>query len=193
MNLFEVRVHVVDLSGRYDLITDTTSYGNMGIDFFINSASRYLDLHTNQEVLKKLFITTLDDENPEFIIENAHSLLEYDNDALVDIQVTYAKGGGKSFIFKRSNGVKKVDLRIYARAGEKSLIEPDDINFWSAAYPDALILATLTMIERYNRNTAGVADYLVQLDSEIENIDATFLETLIANKNSLPYLHYLND
>uniref|UniRef100_A0A6M3J930 Uncharacterized protein n=1 Tax=viral metagenome TaxID=1070528 RepID=A0A6M3J930_9ZZZZ len=43
MNLLEVRTKLVELSGRYDLVTDVTSYADNGADFFIKAGQDYLD------------------------------------------------------------------------------------------------------------------------------------------------------
>jgi len=43
MTLLEIRTKFIELSGRYDLITDTESYQDAGADFFIASGQRWLD------------------------------------------------------------------------------------------------------------------------------------------------------
>lgn len=43
MTLLEIRTKFIDLSGRFDLITDTESYGDAGADFLILSGQRWLD------------------------------------------------------------------------------------------------------------------------------------------------------
>lgn len=43
MTLLEVRTKFIELSGRYDLITDTESYQDAGADFFIYAGQRWLD------------------------------------------------------------------------------------------------------------------------------------------------------
>jgi hypothetical protein len=45
MNLLAIRTKFVDLSGRYDLVNDTTDYVDNGADFFISSGQRFLDNH----------------------------------------------------------------------------------------------------------------------------------------------------
>lgn len=50
MTLLEIRTKFIELSGRYDLITDTESYQDAGADFFILSGQRWLD--RTFEVLK---------------------------------------------------------------------------------------------------------------------------------------------
>lgn len=43
MTLLEIRTKFIELSGRYDLITDTESYQDKGVDFLIHSGQRWLD------------------------------------------------------------------------------------------------------------------------------------------------------
>lgn len=43
MNLLEVREQFVKISGRYDLITDQTSYADNGADFYIKAGQNFLD------------------------------------------------------------------------------------------------------------------------------------------------------
>jgi len=43
MTLLELRRKLVELSGKYDLVTDTTSWADNGADFFLNAGQRWLD------------------------------------------------------------------------------------------------------------------------------------------------------
>lgn len=43
MNLLALRTKLVQLTGRYDLVVDTTDWADNGADFFINSGQNYLD------------------------------------------------------------------------------------------------------------------------------------------------------
>jgi hypothetical protein len=43
MTLLELRQKLVQLSGRYDLVVDTTDYVDNGANFFINAGQRWLD------------------------------------------------------------------------------------------------------------------------------------------------------
>ncbi len=43
MNLLEIRTQFVTLSGRYDMVVDTTDYSNNGADFYINLGQSMLD------------------------------------------------------------------------------------------------------------------------------------------------------
>ena len=41
------RQKFVELSGHYDLVTDTTSWDDNGADFYIDAAEEYLDFRSN--------------------------------------------------------------------------------------------------------------------------------------------------
>lgn len=43
MNLLEIRTQFIELSGRHDLVVDTTGYADNGADYFINAGARELD------------------------------------------------------------------------------------------------------------------------------------------------------
>lgn len=43
MNLLQVRMRFIQLSGRNDLVVNTTSYADNGADFYINAGQRFLD------------------------------------------------------------------------------------------------------------------------------------------------------
>ena len=43
MNLLELRTKLIEMSGRYDLITDTESYQDKGANFLIAAGQRWLD------------------------------------------------------------------------------------------------------------------------------------------------------
>lgn len=59
MTLLEIRRKFVELSGKYNLVTDTTSWADNGADFFINAGQRWLDRkmddkHSVQRFFKKV-------------------------------------------------------------------------------------------------------------------------------------------
>ena len=43
MNLLQIRTKAVEMSGRYDLVVDTTSYVDNGMNFFIEAGLKFLD------------------------------------------------------------------------------------------------------------------------------------------------------
>lgn len=47
MNLLEIRTKFIDLTGRFDLVVDTTSYEDNGANFFIEAGQRFIDSKIN--------------------------------------------------------------------------------------------------------------------------------------------------
>ena len=45
MNLLQIRSRLIQETGRFDLVVDTTSYADKGADFFIQQGQRFLDLN----------------------------------------------------------------------------------------------------------------------------------------------------
>ena len=43
MTLVIARQHLVELSGRYDLVVDNVNWANQGADFFLQAGQRWLD------------------------------------------------------------------------------------------------------------------------------------------------------
>jgi len=63
MNLLEIRTKFIELSGRVDLVVDTTDYVDAGADFFINSGCRYLDrLENVPKSVAKMFKRVEEDD-----------------------------------------------------------------------------------------------------------------------------------
>lgn len=63
MTLLATRIKAVQLSGRYDLVTSTSTYADNGMDFFINAGQTYLDKLTNTpETFASLFLPLAVDE-----------------------------------------------------------------------------------------------------------------------------------
>lgn len=58
MNLLEVRTKFIELSGRYDLVQNTTSFADNGADFFINRGMRFLERRfTPPQATARVFTT----------------------------------------------------------------------------------------------------------------------------------------
>lgn len=58
MNLLELRTQFVKISGRYDLVVDTTDYADNGADFYIQAGQNFLDrLRDNPKSYNSVFVT----------------------------------------------------------------------------------------------------------------------------------------
>ena len=74
MNLLEIRTKFTELSGRYDFVTDTESYGDNGANFLILSGQRWLD--RTFEILKSSanYYTTLSQGNWYILVPECRTI-----------------------------------------------------------------------------------------------------------------------
>lgn len=76
MNLLEVRTRLVDVSGRHDLVVDTTAYVDNGANFYINAGQRILDrLETVPQSKARVFRMTAAGDYG-IVFPNCRSILE---------------------------------------------------------------------------------------------------------------------
>lgn len=57
------------------------------------------------------------------------------------------------------------------------LKEDDDINFWTTSYPETLITAGQYFIERFHRNSQGMADHMRAIRRDLHELDANAIES----------------
>lgn len=57
------------------------------------------------------------------------------------------------------------------------LEEDDDINFWSSNYPETLITAGQYFIERFHRNSQGMADHMRAIRQDLRELDNNAIES----------------
>lgn len=76
MNLGEIREELVEKTGRYDLVTDTTSYDDNGADFFIKAGQRYLDQQIDTAKSEARYQEDLSEGEFRVTLESMRSLSE---------------------------------------------------------------------------------------------------------------------
>ncbi len=59
MNLLEIRTKLINQSGRWDLVVDTTDYADAGADFHINAGQKYLDRKAEHGKAKGRYFTMI--------------------------------------------------------------------------------------------------------------------------------------
>ena len=69
-----------------------------------------------------------------------------------------------------------VTLRVVSRKFSKKLTSPTDTNFWSEAYPAALVYAACWALENLYRNTEGANSWRRALQPYIQGLDADVAE-----------------
>lgn len=76
MNLLEVRTKFIELSGRYDLVENTSSYADNGANFFINRGMRFLDRKFTAPQASARVFTTLAANAWHTTIQHCRTLLD---------------------------------------------------------------------------------------------------------------------
>ena len=56
-----------------------------------------------------------------------------------------------------------------------------DINFWSVSYPETLITAGMFFIERFHRNSQGMADHMQAIRQDLHELDANAIESQLGS------------
>lgn len=74
--LAHIRQNFVELSGRFDLVVNTTAYADNGANFFIQAANRWLDNRQENPTQTKSYRKDLAAAGYTLDIENVRSLLE---------------------------------------------------------------------------------------------------------------------
>lgn len=190
-NLFEARVRLIDLTGRYDLIKDTDSYEDAGANFFINAGIKMLNRITGfgarmweREVtaIGSLYVKDLNVLKDVFLVSSDGSKTLLDR-GLIPTQAVVEgipsmyqlKGyiptkGFRVQLYPSPTEAMPADLILYGRF-EYTLSMDTDSNIWTEQYMETLISAAMFSIERYYRNTEAANDHLEAINIDIQGID----------------------
>lgn len=77
MNLLDIRTKVVQVSGRYDLVVDSTDYADNGMDYYINEAMLMLDRLVNiPDSIARLFYAPVAGEYAITVASDARVIQE---------------------------------------------------------------------------------------------------------------------
>lgn len=109
MNLLQVREQFVKISGRYDLVDDTTDYGDKGANFYIQQGQNYLDRRINlDKTWGRIFVDiAADDFKVEFQscraikevwVMDSTSRLRLDQIPMEELRGTDEKTGVNNFV-----------------------------------------------------------------------------------------------
>lgn len=66
-----------------------------------------------------------------------------------------------------------------------ALSADNSTNFWSNNYPDIFVMAVLRQIEIFNRNTEGVNDWTIAIESALVDIEHNMIAEEIHDKNQI--------
>ena len=64
-----------------------------------------------------------------------------------------------------------ITVRVYGQFSSTKLVDNVDENFWSVLYPEVLVMAALRELEIFYRNSEGVRDWTMAIESKLLGID----------------------
>lgn len=76
MELLDIRTKFIEISGRFDLVVDTTDYADDGADFFIKAGQRYLDSKVNTHKSLARFQKDLTSGDYKLVFKHSRSIRE---------------------------------------------------------------------------------------------------------------------
>ena len=74
MTLLEIRTKFIQMTGRYDLVVNTTDYVDIGANFFIQAGQRFLDSRMDIEKARARIITGVGQGDSTIEIPNARAI-----------------------------------------------------------------------------------------------------------------------
>lgn len=77
------------------------------------------------------------------------------------------------------------ELRVEGRFYSHSLVNNDDVSFWSVEYPHTLVQAALYSMERFYRNTQGMRDHMEAIERDIIGIDFDEVEKMVGIRTTM--------
>ena len=76
-------------------------------------------------------------------------------------------------------------ITIFGKFFSNSISSDDDSNFWSVAYPDILLTATMYKLETFYRNTEGARDMLAALNESLFGLEKDVIMQELADVDSM--------
>lgn len=128
MNLFQIRKNLIDHSGRFDLVVDTTNYVDAGANYWINEGSKLLD--SIQEHQQTVLNKQVD------IVKGDHRVLVKDLRAVKGVYVTDGTSGTGGTEGRTKLERKDLDELKGCYAAQVDALDQDRPAFYAA---DAII------------------------------------------------------
>jgi hypothetical protein len=67
----------------------------------------------------------------------------------------------------------------------ETLVVDTDQTYWTTQHPELLVMAAQMVLEKFNRNSEGVKDWMVAIKSELQGIDFDMVEEEISEVNQM--------
>lgn len=197
MTLQDIRVKLVELSGRHDLLEGKG-------DFFIRSGQRFLDGLTEFPGSRSIVTRDLEKGSRKVNIGNCKVVDEVrltvgDKDLLMKRlpytgfvnKYTGKENGkpaeytvegvdsGESYTLTLLTGPtpdSDYQIKVKGKFPSAVLVNKDDKSFWSVNHPDILVQSALYQLEKYYRNTQGAQDHLNAILQDVQGIQHDIAE-----------------
>lgn len=233
MNLLQVRQWFVRESGRYELVTNTSTWADNGADAYINAGQKMLDRRVElRKSYGRYFSNILAGENVvtfqaarainevwTFAAGIARTKLEkkdmiwlrqqYNNmetqdfgtprywapailrlapeevmtttvldldiiSGYLDIQVDDHFAYNGVVLFPPTD--LDITVEIWGMFYSQELTGDTSTSFWSVVHPELLVMAAQCVLEKFNRNSEGVRDWMAAIDNDLRDITFDFVE-----------------
>ena len=80
---------------------------------------------------------------------------------------------------------RALEVKVTGLFRSDKLEKDSDSSFWSIEYPETLLNAAMYSIERFYRNTQGMADHMNAIMRDVNSIDADVVEEEIAGQHQM--------
>lgn len=242
MTLLDIRTQLVKITGRYDLVTDATTFADNGADFYIHEGQKYLDrLETIKKSYSKVYASAvagswyttfeycravkkvwcsnsnyvrwelkkLDYEllklkynqlpanmfssspiyyapilytrtQPE--VESGMTIDKFFDTTTIDVSAVSATFNG---IIWMPPTDAEYTIEIEGLFYSPTLLEDEDINYWTEVQPLVLIMAAARSIEISYRNTQGAKDWERSIQVEMTGVGMDLIEEEIADVDQM--------
>jgi hypothetical protein len=80
---------------------------------------------------------------------------------------------------------QQINLEVHGKFYQPKLVNNNDANLWSEAYPTALVLAACRQVEISYRNQTGVKDYEAGIEGELRGAEFDLVDS---QTNQMPHL-----
>ena len=91
--------------------------------------------------------------------------------ARINLDDNYEVGDFKDRLILWKRPDQDLTLEVIGRFHSTPLNDPEDDNWWTRRFPDLVVQAAQLQVEKHYRNTAGVRDHTVVIDSALRDIE----------------------
>lgn len=188
MNLLEFRKFLVKQSGRYDLVTNSSSYVDAGANYIINRAVRFIEKKIDLSDTPMKVFRNVDENVFKFSRQEFRAILgvRFDDGVRIFLcprpMVQVEKGKPKGYFLDEKNYVltptpdKPYTIEITALEQSTILVEDEDTNFWLTNHSDIVYFGCMYFLEGLYRNETGKKEALNSLEELLMGLEHDSIE-----------------